>query len=112
LKRDFKAEADGHAKSNRDVLRERPALAPVVPLKRLSHLHNAVVNRQRQNSLMTFKALVEAAGQQENRDIILTKAADSIFAPQPTGFSKADGAEGAATSVISLGSGALRGTPS
>jgi hypothetical protein len=54
----------------------------------LSHKHNAIVNRHRQNALLTFKALVDAAGQEEKRDIVLTYAAACIFAPQETGYTK------------------------
>lgn len=54
----------------------------------LSHKHNAIVNRHRQNALLTFKALVDAAGQEEKRDIVLTYAAACIFAPQDTGYTK------------------------
>jgi len=54
----------------------------------LSHKHNAIVNRHRQNALMTFNALAEAAKDQAAKDIILTHAASCIFAPQETGYSK------------------------
>ncbi|MEQ9248100.1 MAG: hypothetical protein RLO21_19140 [Nitratireductor sp.] len=52
----------------------------------LSHTHNAIVNKQRQNALMTFNALADAAGSEENRDIVLTQAASCIFSPQDTGY--------------------------
>jgi len=54
----------------------------------LSHKHNAVINKHRQNSLMTFTALVEASGREDTRDIILNHAASSIFSPQGTGYIK------------------------
>ena len=54
----------------------------------LSHKHNALVNKHRQNSLMTFTALVEAAGGEDTRDIILNHAASCIFAQQETGYIK------------------------
>jgi hypothetical protein len=57
----------------------------------LSHKHNAIVNRHRQNALLTFNALVDAAGSEERRDVILTYAASCIFAPQDTGYTKAAG---------------------
>jgi hypothetical protein len=69
----------------------------------MAHRHNAIVNRHRQNSLATYRALVEAAGDQANRDIVLTKASESIFGPQGTGFSKIDGHEGTALSMVSVG---------
>jgi hypothetical protein len=55
----------------------------------LSHKHNAIVNKHRQNALLTFKALVDAAGTEERRDVILTYAAACIFSPQDTGYTKA-----------------------
>lgn len=54
----------------------------------LSHKHNAIVNKHRQNALMTFNALAQAAKDQSAKDIILTHAASCIFAPQETGYSK------------------------
>jgi hypothetical protein len=54
----------------------------------LAHTHNSVVNRHRQNALLTFNSLVEAAKGEDRKDIILTQAAACIFAPQETGFSK------------------------
>jgi hypothetical protein len=51
-----------------------------------AHQHNAAVNRHRQNSLLSFNALVEAAGSEDKRDIVLSHAAGSIFAPQDTGY--------------------------
>jgi hypothetical protein len=55
----------------------------------LSHKHNAIVNKHRQNALLTFNALVAAAGTEERRDVILTYAAACIFSPQDTGYTKA-----------------------
>lgn len=75
-----------------------------------AHKHNAIVNRHRQQALQTFKALVVAAGEQSNRDIILTHAAACIFSPQPTGYGH-EGNAGApnSKSVVELiGSGATK----
>lgn len=74
----------------------------------LAHRHNAIVNRHRQNSLATYKALVEAAGDQANRDIVLAKAAESIFGAQGTGFSKSEASDGAALSLINLAPSLLK----
>ena len=52
----------------------------------MSHTHNAVVNRHRQNALLTFEALVEASQDKDTKDIILTHAASCIFSPQETGY--------------------------
>lgn len=54
----------------------------------LSHKHNEIVNRHRQNALLTFNALVEAADKPDARDIVLTYAAACIFAPQETGYTR------------------------
>jgi len=50
--------------------------------------HNAVVNRHRQDALLTYQALVEAAKDTANRDVVLQQAAACIFGPQATGFTK------------------------
>lgn len=52
----------------------------------LGHKHNAIVNRHRQNALMTHKALVEAASDTGVRDAIMVQAAGCIFSPQGTGY--------------------------
>lgn len=54
----------------------------------LSHRHNEVVNRHRQNALATFTALVEATSDAASSDIVLSHAAACIFAPQETGYAK------------------------
>ncbi len=51
-----------------------------------THKHNSVVNRHRQNALLTYKTLVEASGSGA-QDIVLAHAASCIFSPQDTGFS-------------------------
>jgi hypothetical protein len=70
----------------------------------LSNKHNAVVNRHRQNALMTYKALVEAAGEkQQASDVVLVHAASCIYAPQSTGYSPSGNGSGqGAKSVIEL----------
>lgn len=69
----------------------------------LSHKHNGIVNKHRQNALMTFKALVDAAVTPDNRDVVLTHASACIFAPQSTGYSEGGGVDAAkATSVIEI----------
>lgn len=64
--------------------------------------HNSVVNRHRQDALSTFHALVEAGSEPAKRDIVLAKAADCIFSPQPTGFSKTEGSDNDTINVISV----------
>lgn len=53
----------------------------------LSHKHNAIVDRHRQNALLTYKALIDAAGETPNREVILVQAAACIFGAQGTGYS-------------------------
>ncbi|MCK0070866.1 hypothetical protein [Kordiimonas laminariae] len=53
----------------------------------LSHKHNAIINKHRQNALMTHSALVEASGDEGVRDVVLLQASSCIFSPQSTGYS-------------------------
>ena len=76
----------------------------------LSHKHNAVVNRHRQNALLTYKALVKAAGDdQTTSDAVLLHAAACIYSPQPTGYGARSDNNQSATSVIELLSKPLSG---
>lgn len=68
----------------------------------LSHKHNSIVNKHRQNALMTFKALADAAGSEESRDVVLTHAASSIFSPQDTGYTKSGSPNGVGRSLIEI----------
>lgn len=54
----------------------------------LSHKHNSAVNKHRQNALLTFNSLVDAATSTDAKDVILNHAASCIFTPQETGFLK------------------------
>jgi hypothetical protein len=60
----------------------------------LSHKHNEIVNRHRQNALATFTALAEATSDAASSDIVLSHAAACIFSPQETGYTKHDAAHG------------------
>ncbi len=71
----------------------------------LAHRHNAVVNKHRQNALVTYKALVEAAKDAANKEVILTKAAECIFSQQATGFGKEERADGGAFSMVNVAGG-------
>ena len=53
-----------------------------------AHRHNVVINRHRQNALMTYQALVKANSNPENADIVLAQAARYIYAPQDTGHTR------------------------
>jgi hypothetical protein len=56
----------------------------------LNHKHNAIVNKHRQNALMTHSALVEASGDQGVRDAVLLQASSCIFSPQSTGYASSN----------------------
>ena len=69
----------------------------------LANKHNAIVNKHRQNALMTYTAIMNAAKDIEQKEIVLTHAASCIFGPQNTGYSRADGAKApSAKSVVEL----------
>ena len=76
----------------------------------LAHKHNAIVNRHRQNALLTYTTLAEAAHNRTDHDVVLTYAAACIFGPQPTGYTR-DGGEGFTppNSVIGLVKDAAEG---
>ena len=48
--------------------------------------HNEVLNKHRQNALMTYTTLAEAGSSQEARDTILSHAASAIYSPGESGF--------------------------
>ena len=56
-----------------------------------THKHNSVVNRHRQNALLTYRSLVAAAAGEGTEDIVLAHAASCIFSPQETGFAQGRG---------------------
>jgi hypothetical protein len=69
----------------------------------LAHRHNEVVNRHRQNALLTFEAFVKASGDPEAGKVILSQAAACVFAPQATGYSQEGGVDAAkASSVVEV----------
>ena len=53
-----------------------------------AHKHNSVVNKHRQNALMTFSTLAEAGNNPEARDVVLQHAAAAIYAPNDSGYIK------------------------
>lgn len=57
----------------------------------LNHKHNAILNKHRQNALMTHRALIEASGDSGVREAIMLQAASCIFSPQATGYATSDG---------------------
>jgi hypothetical protein len=69
----------------------------------LNHKHNAIVNKHRQNALMTHRALVEASGDEGVRDAVLLQASSCIFSPQSTGYSQSSGSDtGSQKSVVEI----------
>ena len=66
----------------------------------IAHKHNGVVNRHRQNALMTFTSLVDAVGSPEAKDVVLSYASSCIFSPQETGYTKGD--SGKSGSMVEL----------
>jgi hypothetical protein len=68
----------------------------------LSHKHNEIVNRHRQNALATFTALAEATSDAASSDIVLSHAAACIFSPQETGYTKHEGGHGETVPSVQL----------
>lgn len=52
----------------------------------VSHSHNEVVNRHRQNALQTFETFVQATGDPSTKDAVLVRATEAVFMPQATGY--------------------------
>lgn len=51
-----------------------------------AHRHSEVINRHKQNSLLTFNALVEAGSTPETRNTVLNHAAASIYVTPDSGY--------------------------
>jgi hypothetical protein len=66
----------------------------------MAHRHNAIVNKHRQNALLTFKVLADAGLSERARDIVLTHASACIYSPQESGFGKT--ASGSNQSVVEI----------
>jgi len=75
-----------------------------------SHRHNSIVNKHRQNALMTFNALTDSASNADQRDIVLIHAAACIYGPQETGYTKTSNASNSNStpSIIGLAQGLNR----
>jgi hypothetical protein len=75
-----------------------------------THKHNVVVNRHRQNALLTYRAIVAAAETSATQDIVLAYAASCIFSPQETGFAqgKSEGGSGSKSVLELLTKGATK----
>lgn len=69
----------------------------------LSHKHSAIVNKHRQNALMTYTAITDSAATEESKDIVLNHASACIFSPQDTGFIKSESSSSGHTrSIVEL----------
>lgn len=69
----------------------------------LSHRHNEIVNKHRQNALMTYRSLVEAGFSPEARDVVLNHAASSIYRLHDTGYIRNTSRDGSSnTSIVEL----------
>lgn len=79
-----------------------------------AHRHNAVTNKHRQNALLTYKTLADAGNSPELRDVVLQHAAAAIYAPNDSGYLKAEERGYGGQSLIALASRAASsnsGTP-
>ena len=68
----------------------------------MANRHNAVVNRHRQNALMTYEKLVKANNHPDNADIVLTQAARFIYAPQDSGYTRGGNSDSGGFSIESI----------
>lgn len=60
----------------------------------LNHKHNAIVNKHRQNSLLTYETMVNAGQTEEARNIVLQLAAASVYQLHDTGYVKSSEGSG------------------
>lgn len=67
-----------------------------------NHVHNAVINRQKQTALQTYRVLADAAKTPENRDVVISHAAACIFGLSDTGFTRGGDSGAPHTSMIEI----------
>lgn len=65
-----------------------------------AHKHNEVINRHKQNSLLTYDALVEAGSHPEIRNTVLNHAAASIYSTPDSGYVKSRTDTGGSNNTI------------
>ena len=65
-----------------------------------ANMHNSIVNKHRQNSLMTYQTLAEAGATAATREIVLLHAATAIYAPTDSGFVRNEERGYSDTSII------------
>jgi len=68
----------------------------------LNHKHNSIVNKHRQNALVTYKALVDASGDDGAKEAVLIQAASCIFNPQSTGYTDTSNSMGNGRSLVEI----------
>lgn len=64
--------------------------------------HNYVVNKHRNNALSSFQAFSASAADPQTKSAVLIQATQSVFAPQTSGYVKADGDNSPQTPVIEI----------
>lgn len=70
--------------------------------------HNYVVNKHRQNALITFETFVKAAGDEQTKNAVLLQATQSIFLPQNSGFAGRDSEGNTSPQVLEIVRGISR----
>lgn len=65
-----------------------------------AHKHNEVINRHKQNALLTFNALVEAGATPETRNTVLNHAAASIYAQPDSGYVNSSSDRGTSNTTL------------
>jgi hypothetical protein len=68
----------------------------------MSNRHNEIVNRHRQNALLTYQALVDAGANPSSRDIVLGYAASAIYGLHDTGYTKPSEGGNTVSSIIEM----------
>lgn len=68
-----------------------------------AHKHNAIINKHRQNALITFETFVKAAeNDQDTKNAVLLQATQSIFSPLPTGYINKESEKDQSNKVIEI----------
>lgn len=69
----------------------------------LNHKHNAIVNKHRQNALMTYRTMVDATDDPGSREAILIQAAACIYGMENTGYApKGEGSGVSGRSMVEI----------
>ena len=69
----------------------------------LNHKHNAIVNKHRQNALMTYRTMVDATDDPGSREAVLIQAAACIYGMENTGYApKGEGSGVSGRSMVEI----------